>query len=451
MSIALDSSGGGGRGRIERSGFISGTPYISTYGPPDPIDQMFSEDRRFPPANRVVRGKRREEESDSSSSSSIGRNSDLSAKSSDGDDSGENEVQSSYKGPLDSMDALEDVLPGNKGISKFYCGKSKSFTSLADASSISSIKELAKPENLYARKRKNLLASNRYREKNHCYSSRNNGGGLSKRPANSSRSTLNLAMIMSSAESSYSSESLNSNSSSPARNLPPLHPQTKRSANNGSGSSSPEQQNLYPWRSFSLSDLQCVAAPNPLVGDSESSSRDKENPYSISIRLSSLTQNLGVRLENGNDFGLGANLEFYNSPSNDFQAKLVLKPLAPERRWKFIFEPIHQDVRLLSKKIPVTKFLNLQVGIGHSFLLHATGWKWKLTTSWGGDGISRIRNKTSIGLCPGMDLRFGWRADYVLPEITGAVGTGEPLFNMNSGSLQASLDRVEAIFTHRNE
>ena len=48
----------------------------------------------------------------SSSSSSIGRNSDQSARSSDGEESGESdEVQSSYKGPLDMMDSLEEVLP----------------------------------------------------------------------------------------------------------------------------------------------------------------------------------------------------------------------------------------------------------------------------------------------------------------------------------------------------
>ncbi|KAK3040357.1 hypothetical protein RJ639_026762 [Escallonia herrerae] len=149
---------------------------------------------------------------------------------------------------------------------------------------------------------------------------------------------------------------------------------------------------------------------------------------------------------------------FYNAPINEYQAKLVLKPLSRERMWKFTYEPLHHDVRLLSKKIPVTKFLNLQVGIGHSFQLHATGWKWKLTTCLGGDGMSRIRNKTSLGLCPGVDFRFGWRADYVLPEFTGqlmigfglhrAVGTGEPLFNMNSGRLEASLDRIETILTH---
>uniref|UniRef100_A0A3Q7J3P4 Mediator of RNA polymerase II transcription subunit 20 n=1 Tax=Solanum lycopersicum TaxID=4081 RepID=A0A3Q7J3P4_SOLLC len=162
-------------------------------------------------------------------------------------------------------------------------------------------------------------------------------------------------------------------------------------------------------------------------------------------------------------YRVGVNLEFYNAPYNEYLAKLVLKPLAPERRWKFIYEPLNHEVRLLSKKIPVTKFLNLQVGVGHSFKLQATGWKWKLTSCFGGDGISSIRNKTSLGLCPGVDFRFGWKADYVFPEVTGqvtlssfalhfkethllndillALGTGEPLFNMNSGRLQASLDR----------
>lgn len=48
----------------------------------------------------------------SASSSSIGKNSDLSVRSSsDGDDCEENEAQSSYKGPLEMMEALEEVLP----------------------------------------------------------------------------------------------------------------------------------------------------------------------------------------------------------------------------------------------------------------------------------------------------------------------------------------------------
>ncbi|TXG61655.1 hypothetical protein EZV62_013018 [Acer yangbiense] len=156
-------------------------------------------------------------------------------------------------------------------------------------------------------------------------------------------------------------------------------------------------------------------------------------------------------LYNGNTLLLST---LYNDPINDIHAKIVLKPLSPDRRWKFTYEPIRHDVHLISKKIPLTKFLNLQVGIGHNFQLHATGWKWKLTTCLGGDGISRIQNKTSVGLCPGLDFRFGWRADFVIPEVTGqisqlkALGTEEPLFNMNSGRLHASLDRVETIITH---
>ena len=44
----------------------------------------------------------------SCSSLSIGRNSDCDRGSDDGDEA---EVQSSYKGPLDTMDALQDSLP----------------------------------------------------------------------------------------------------------------------------------------------------------------------------------------------------------------------------------------------------------------------------------------------------------------------------------------------------
>lgn len=39
-------------------------------------------------------------------------------------------------------------------------------------------------------------------------------------------------------------------------------------------------------------------------------------------------------------------------------------------------------------------------------------------------------------------------ANGVLDEWNRALGTEEPLFNMSSGRLEASLDRVEAILTH---
>ncbi|XP_010557660.1 PREDICTED: uncharacterized protein LOC104826590 [Tarenaya hassleriana] len=169
--------------------------------------------------------------------------------------------------------------------------------------------------------------------------------------------------------------------------------------------------------------------------------------YSVNLMPSELFVKFRKELEG---LRVGVNLEFYNAPTNDYHAKLVLKPLSPERRWKFVYEPLRQDVRILSKKIPLTRFLNLQFGVGHNFQMNATGWKFNLTTCLGGDGVSRIRNKTTLSLCPGVDFRFGWRADYVIPEITGSLGTDEPLFNMNSGRLQASLDRVEAILTSSN-
>ncbi|GMI92620.1 hypothetical protein HRI_002931300 [Hibiscus trionum] len=94
--------------------------------------------------------KEAEEEDDCSSSTTtsswIGMNSD-----------DEDEVQSSFNGGLDTMDSLQQVLPMRRGISSFYNGKSKSFTSLAEASTA---EEIAKPENAYTRKRRNLLAIN---------------------------------------------------------------------------------------------------------------------------------------------------------------------------------------------------------------------------------------------------------------------------------------------------
>ncbi|KFK33865.1 hypothetical protein AALP_AA5G070000 [Arabis alpina] len=101
--------------------------------------------------------------SSSSSSSSIGKNS-------EDEKGGENEAESPYKGPLDMMESLEEVLPIRRGISKFYKGKSKSFNNLAESES-STMKDLGRPENAYDRRRRNLLS--------HRLSSR---GGISKKP-----------------------------------------------------------------------------------------------------------------------------------------------------------------------------------------------------------------------------------------------------------------------------
>ncbi|XP_058079049.1 uncharacterized protein LOC131227296 [Magnolia sinica] len=192
------------------------------------------------------------------------------------------------------------------------------------------------------------------------------------------------------------------------------------------------------------------SAPIVMTAAAAAASPSDEEPtsifdlYKIDLVPSELFLKFRKEIEG---FRAGVNLEFYNFQGNDYRAKLVLKPLTPDRRWKFIYEPLHGDIRLLSNKISLTKYLNLQVGIGHSFPCNAIGWTWKLSTCLGGDGVSQIRNKSSIGLFPGFDLRIGWRADYILPAINGALGTGEPVVSMNYGRLQASLDRVEAIVT----
>ncbi|CAA3009197.1 Hypothetical predicted protein [Olea europaea subsp. europaea] len=203
---------------------------------------VYDGDRLFPVAKKVgfkdVEKREKEEkrfdsQNSASESSSIGKNSDISEKSSDNLDE---EVQSSFKGPLDAMDALEEALPIRRGISRFYNGKSKSFASLADASS-SSIKNLSKPENAYTRKRRNLLVCSiaSWDVKNRSPLSRSNGGGVSKRNANSSRTTLALAVAMSNSGSDK-------------------HPTECNSS--GSSSSSSPRKDFPVWRSFSLADLQ---------------------------------------------------------------------------------------------------------------------------------------------------------------------------------------------------
>ncbi|KAK1550368.1 hypothetical protein Q3G72_018049 [Acer saccharum] len=240
MSIGLQRSNSNSIQRSKRMQCVS-----SIFESPEA--DVLDSDMRFP-AERE-----KDKDGDSSSSSSLGRNSD---GSSDGEDS--DELQSSCKGPLDDLDSLEEVLPIKRGISKFYKGKSKSFTSLADASSASSMEDLAKPENPYTRKRKNLLAHSNFLGKNRNHHFKSNGSGILKKTVNSGRSN--------SLESSNSEDS-NSIALSFSHHLPPLHPHGKKSPGNESSlfneSSSPPPRRNSPWRSFSLSDLQCVAAASP--------------------------------------------------------------------------------------------------------------------------------------------------------------------------------------------
>ncbi|KAI3913480.1 hypothetical protein MKW98_003959, partial [Papaver atlanticum] len=169
-----------------------------------------------------------------------------------------------------------------KGISKFYCGKSKSFTSLRDATSSSSIKEIAKPENVYSKKRKNLLAcSIILGDKNKNFPLRGNGGGISKRSITTSRSSLALAVAMNKTNSSESNCTSENSSSPPPlpRYRPPLHPNAKQVFNrddiesplNSSPSSPQKGFSNTSWRSFSLADLQYAAANSSTASNNSTS------------------------------------------------------------------------------------------------------------------------------------------------------------------------------------
>ncbi|OIV96432.1 hypothetical protein TanjilG_09859 [Lupinus angustifolius] len=203
-------------------------------------------------------------------SSSIGNDSDAGVSSSE-TESAENEAHSPYNGPLHMMDSLQQVLPIRRAISKFYSGKSKSFTSLADASSSLSIKNMVKPENAYTRRRRNLMAFHHGwgKNQNSNFHLRRNSinGGISKRTISSSRSTLALAFALNydtcSSSSSFTSEDSNSASNlrSVSPHLPPFHPRIRVSSASV-GPSSPLQQNNFSsssWRSFSFADLHHCA------------------------------------------------------------------------------------------------------------------------------------------------------------------------------------------------
>ncbi|ONK66113.1 uncharacterized protein A4U43_C06F4280 [Asparagus officinalis] len=162
-------------------------------------------------------------------------NSDCDGRSDDGDEA---EVQSSYKGPLDTMDALEDSLPMRRGISTFYYGKSKSFTNLTDALPSSSSKSLAKPKNSYSRKRKKLLAFNLWEKPNRNSQRSDKDITVSKRPANFSRRKEGLGPSTSSSSESNSCSSGN-----------------KEAAARVSASNS-NKWFSNPLKSFSFADLQ---------------------------------------------------------------------------------------------------------------------------------------------------------------------------------------------------
>jgi hypothetical protein len=65
--------------------------------------------------------------------------------------------------------------------------------------------------------------------------------------------------------------------------------------------------------------------------------------------------------------------------------------------------------------------VQMQMGIGHDFHSHSTGWKWKVTSAIGSSGLPEVHQKTTLPIFPGVDIAVGWTAHYEPPEVHGYV------------------------------
>ncbi|KAK9097438.1 hypothetical protein Sjap_022935 [Stephania japonica] len=74
------------------------------------------------------------------------------------DNEDDEKVEIKPKGALSSMNSLEESLPIKRGLSNFFNGKSKSF---ANFSEVSSVSDLAKPDNPFNKRRRTLIARSR--------------------------------------------------------------------------------------------------------------------------------------------------------------------------------------------------------------------------------------------------------------------------------------------------
>ncbi|KAI3524814.1 hypothetical protein L1887_03478 [Cichorium endivia] len=262
MSVAFETNTVSDTNRIRQAGFAQGMWIYNS----SETSRFTGDDHR----SSKYPVDKEEDDQDSSSSSSIGNNSDASGGGGDSDDDGGGEVQSLFKGSLNNLCALEQALPIKRGISTFYAGKSKSYTSLADAVSAPSIQDIVKPEDAYNRKRKNMIAQSVFFNKNHNLASKN---GISKRFANSNRGSLPLE-LKNNHNNNTSGES-SSLSSSPNLSLPPLPTRPARLPANQLSDSSPR---IYssPWRSYSLSDLQHAGGETARMKSSLGNKRDEK-------------------------------------------------------------------------------------------------------------------------------------------------------------------------------
>ncbi|KAH7427989.1 hypothetical protein KP509_10G070300 [Ceratopteris richardii] len=92
---------------------------------------------------------------------------------------------SGQEGPLDCMASLSAALPIKRGLSRFFDGKSQSFSSLAR---VFSVADLAKPENPYAKRRRRAGMMNDSILKHHSFPPRcGPSAGIAKKQSATSK------------------------------------------------------------------------------------------------------------------------------------------------------------------------------------------------------------------------------------------------------------------------
>lgn len=91
------------------------------------------------------------------------------------------------EGPLDNLASLSAALPIKRGLSRYFSGKSQSFSSLAR---VSSVADLAKPENSFVKRRRTAAGGDSLL-KHHSYPPRcASSAGISKRHVNNRYKSL---------------------------------------------------------------------------------------------------------------------------------------------------------------------------------------------------------------------------------------------------------------------
>ncbi len=147
------------------------------------------------------------------------------------------------------------------GLSKFFGGKSQSFSSLADVSSVS---DLAKPNNPYAKRRRmmgplvNASQTSLDRHRSYPPLSRTSVASFSKKPAsNRSTNTLTIALKLGSLREAAAAEEQEDEEEEDY-----VHADLPAAAQ-GSSRIGGHMTRTTPSRSFSLTDLPLVGLPPP--------------------------------------------------------------------------------------------------------------------------------------------------------------------------------------------